>query len=139
MNWLLPAQTILDLVSAEPGPAHEWAGTVDTQALRISVVSVAQAAGAIQSVGDQGLRGRLSADLTSFLAELKADAVAPLAFTELHATIWSALMHESSIDGVPQTDRQVYATALYEGLTVVEEARAETAQLQALGIAIHVL
>ncbi len=139
MNWLLPAQTVLDLISASPGPAHAWADSVDTQTLRISVVSIAQAQGAIQGVADQGLRGRLTADLTSFLAQLKADAVAPLAFTELHANIWSALIHESSIAGVPQTDRQVYATALYEGLAIVEAARAETAALMALGIAIHVL
>lgn len=138
MNWLLPAQTVLDLISAAPGPVHEWAGSVDTRTLRLSVVSIAQAESAVQGVADQGLRGRLTADLTSFLAQLQADAVAPLAFTERHADIWSALIHESSIEGVPQTDRQVYATALYEGLTIVEEARAETARLQALGIAIHV-
>lgn len=139
MNWLLTAQTVLDLISADPSPAHDWAGSVDTQTLRISVISIAQAQSVIQGVADQGLRGRLTADLTSFLAQLKADAVGPLAFTEMHATIWSALIHEPSIEGVGQTDRQVYATALYEGLTVVEEARAETGQLQALGITIHVL
>lgn len=139
MNWLLPAQTILDLISADPGPAHEWAGSIDTQTLRLSVISIAQAQSTIQGVADQGLRGRLAADLASFLAQLKADAIGPLGFTELHAAIWAALIQEPSIDAVPQTDRQVYATALYEGLTVVEEARAETTQLQALGIAIHVL
>jgi hypothetical protein len=46
-------------------------------------------------------------------------------------------MHEPSISGVPQIDRQVYATAMHEGLTVVEEAHPATSALRALGIEIH--
>ena len=139
MNWLLPAQTLLDLISADPNPAQAWAASIDTQTLRVSVISIAEAHASIQSLQDAGLRSRLTADLTSFLALLKADAGPPLLFTEVHSAVWCALMHDPSILDVPQSDRQVYATAMHEGLAIVEEVRPETAILQALGVHIHVV
>ena len=140
MNWLLPAQTLLDLISSDPTPAHAWASTVDTRALRVSVISLAQARAAIIRVADVGLRSRLDSDFGSLIAQLEADSgVPPLQFIAAHASVWEALMHEPSISGVPQIDRQVYATAMYEGLTVVEEAHAATSALGALGIDIQTI
>lgn len=140
MNWLLPAQTLLDLISSDPTPARRWAGGVDTRALRVSVISLAQARAAIMRVKDFAERSRLDADFSSLIAQLEADSgVPPLPFIAAHANVWTALIHDASIAGVPQTDRQVYATAMHEGLTVAEEAHAGTVALRALGIAIHVL
>jgi len=89
-------------------------------------------------VADAGLRSRLDSDFVSLIAQIEADSgLPPLQFSAAHASVWEALMHEPSIAGVPQIDRQVYATAMYEGLTVVEEAHAATSALRALGIDIH--
>lgn len=140
MNWLLPAQTILDLIASEPTAAHAWAGPIDTRSLRVGVISIAQARAAIMRVPDFGLRSRLDADLASFLAQLEADSGAPpLPFISAHASVWEALMHESSLAGVAQTNRQVYATAMHEGLTVVEARHAATRALRALGVDIVVI
>jgi hypothetical protein len=138
VNWLLPAQTLLDLISSDPTPAHAWASSVDTRSLRVSVISFAQAHAAILRVAEPGLRSRLDSDFGSLIAQLEADSgVASLPFIGAHASVWEALMHEPSISGVPQIDRQVYATAMHEGLTVVEEAHPATSALRALGIEIH--
>jgi predicted signal transduction protein with EAL and GGDEF domain len=138
VNWILPAQTLLDLISSDATPAHAWAGSVDTRALRVSVISFAQARSAIMRVADAGVRSRLDSDFGSLIAQLEADSgVPPLPFIAAHASVWEALMHEPSVSGVPQIDRQVYATAMYEGLTVVEETHAATPALRALGIEIH--
>lgn len=135
MNWILPAQTLLDLIASDPTPAHAWASSVDTRALRLSVISVAQAHAAIMRVANAGLRSRLDSDFGALIAQLEADSgVPPLPFIAAHASVWEALMHEPSLSAVPQTDRQVYAAAMYEGLTVVEEAHAATPALRALGI-----
>lgn len=139
MNWLLPAQTLLDLIAGQPTPAQTWAGPIDLQTLRVSVVSIAQARAEIMRVSDVGQRMRSEADLSSFLAQLEADAGPPLPFIQAHASVWAALMHEPTIAGVPQTDRQVYATAMHEGLTVVETAKPPTGALQQLGVLIHVI
>lgn len=48
-------------------------------------------------------------------------------------------MHDRNLTGLGQTDRQVYATALHEGLTVVEERSAASAALQALGVDLLIL
>jgi hypothetical protein len=135
VNWILPAQTLLDLISSDPTQADTWASSVDTRALRVSVISFAQARAAIMRIAAAGPRSRLDSDFGSLIAQIEADSgVPPLQFIAAHASVWEALMHEPSISGVPQIDRQVYATAMYEGLTVVEEAHAATAALRALGI-----
>lgn len=138
MNWILPAQTLLDLIASGSTPAHAWATSVDTRGLRVSVISVAQARAAIMRVANAGMRSRLDSDFGSLIAQLEADSgVPPLPFIAAHASVWEALMHEPSVAGVPQIDRQVYATAMYEGLTVVEEPHAATSALRALGIDIR--
>ena len=140
MNWLLPAQTLLDLISSDPTPVDAWAVSVETRALRVSVISIAQARAEIMRVHDAGLRSRLTADLGSLIAQLEADSdLPPLPFIAAHASVWEALMHEPSIAGVAQTNRQVYATAMYEGLTVVESSQTATPALRALGIEIHAI
>lgn len=89
-------------------------------------------------VANAGMRSRLDSDFGSLIAQLEADSgVPPLPFIAAHASVWEALMHEPSVAGVPQIDRQVYATAMYEGLTVVEEPHAATSALRALGIDIR--
>lgn len=139
MNYLLPAQTLLDLCAEESNPVQVWAQSVDSTALRMSVVSIAQALATVAALPDAQIRARLEADLTSLLADIAADAGPPLAFQTSHADIWKALIGDKTLTGLQQTDRQVYATAMHEGLTVVERARLHTTVLQALGVDILVL
>ena len=75
----------------------------------------------------------------ALLNALADSGIAPFDFTRSHATIWTALSVDPALQGVQQTDRQVYATAMYEGLTIVEAVRPETPALTALGASIHVL
>ena len=139
MNYLLPAQTLLDLCDQQTNSARLWAGGVDTAVLRVSVISVAEARAAIDGVPSSQARARLDANLSALLAQIEADSEEPLAFDDQHANIWRALLNDTSLQGLGATDRQVYATAMHEGLTVVEESCGHTAALQALGVSIHVL
>ena len=139
MNYLLPAQTLLDLCAEETNPAQEWARTVDTRSLRMSVISIAQAQGAVMRVEDAQARARLDADLSALIAQIEADAGPALKFDAGHAAVWKAILHDQTLTGLGQTDRQVYATAMHEGITVVEQGRPEGAALQALGVDILVL
>lgn len=140
MNWLLPANTLLQLIGSGNTPARQWADTVDTRALRTSVISIAQANTKIQSVTDASIRTRLEADLSTLLAHMKADSgVGPLSFSLQHAMMWSHLCMDASLHPIGQIDRQVYSTALHEGLTVAEPARAEHIAIQAVGVRIHAL
>lgn len=139
MNHLLPAQTLLDLCDQQPNRARAWAGSVDTTVLRISVISIAEARSAIDGVPSSQVRARLEANLSALLSQIEADSEAPLAFDDQHANVWRALLNDPNLQGLGATDRQVYATAMHEGLTVVEEGHAHTAALQALGVSIHVL
>lgn len=140
MNWLLPAQTLLHLIASTPTAAQTWAGTVQMRELRVSVISIAQARARIQLIPTHAVRSALDTDLDVVLGQIAADSgIAPLDFTRSHATMWTALSLDHSLKDVPQTDRQVYATAMYEGLTIAEPARRETPALTALGVRIHVL
>lgn len=140
MNWLLSAPALAQLVASAPTAAQQWAQGVDARALRVSVISVAQLRTRIQLEPAAATRARLEVDLTTLLAQIEADSgIAPLAFSAEHALLWSHLCLEPTIGGVAQIERQVYATAMYEGLTVVEPARAQHAALQALGVRVHVL
>lgn len=139
MNYLLPAQTLLDLCDFQPNPARTWAAGIDTAALRVSAISIAEARAAVDGVASSQARARLEANLASLLSQIEADSAEPLAFDELHASVWRALLNDAALQGLGATDRQVYATAMHEGLTVVEEGNPHTAALQALGVGIHVL
>lgn len=139
MNFLLSAQTLLALCAEESNPALVWAQDVGTHALRVSVVSIAQAHATIGAVRNPQIRTRLEADLSALLAKIVADAGPPVPFHAGHADIWKALIGDQTLNGVVQTDRQVYATAMYEGFTVVEEARGQSAALEALGVTILIL
>lgn len=139
MNYLLPAQTLLDLCDQQPNSAHAWASGVDTAALRVSVISIAEARSAIDGVPSGQIRSRLGANLSGLLSQIEADSEEPLVFDDQHATVWRALLNDLSLQGLGATDRQVYATAMHEGLTVVEEGHAHTAALQTLGVSIDVL
>ena len=137
MNYLLPAQTLLDLCDEQPNAVRAWAAGIDTARLRVSVVSIAEAQAAVGTVADSPMRLRLDANLSFLLANLEADAGEPLAFDRGAASVWQALIHDATLDGLGATDRQVYATALHEGLVVVEEAGPHTAALRALGVRIE--
>jgi hypothetical protein len=139
MNWLLPAQTLLDLLASTPNAATQWAATVDVRSLRTSVIAVAEANATIENATiSPATRKRLAADLSALLSQIQADSgIGPLDFTQAHANFWVALYSEPSIANVTLTERQVYATAMYEGLSVVESSRPETAALRTLGILIH--
>lgn len=139
MNFLLPAQTLLDLCDPLPNPANAWAQGIDTSTLRVSVISIAEARAAIDGVSAPLARARLDANLSTLLSQIEADSEEPLSFDERHANVWRALLNDPGLQGLGATDRQVYATAMHEGLTVVEERHTHTAALQALGVSIHVL
>jgi predicted nucleic acid-binding protein len=139
MNYLLPAQTLLDLCDQQSNAAHTWAQGIDTSDLRVSVISIAEARAAIDGVPSPLARARLEANLSTLLDQIEADSEEPLVFDEQHASVWRALLNDPSLKGLGATDRQVYATAMHEGLTVVEEPHDHTAVLQTLGVGIHVL
>lgn len=139
MNFLLPSQTLLDLCEKNDNAAQKWARGVDTGSLRISVISIAHAHGAVMQVAEPAMRARLEADLSALLAQIEGDTGAPLNFESNHATVWQALMYDDSLDGLGQTDRQVYATAMYEGLTVVEANGKYTQALLDLGVSLQLI
>jgi hypothetical protein len=137
VNYLLPAQTLLDLCDRRPNRAKTWAQEVDTAALRVSVISVAEAQAEVDGVPDAQARARLDANLNALLSQLRADVGGPLEFHLEHAGVWRALIKDQTIRGLGYTDRQVYATAMYEGVTVVEEPGLHTPALRALGVKIR--
>lgn len=139
MNYLLPAQTLLDLCDAQDNAAKSWCKTIDTTTLRVSVISIAEARAAVDQVSSPQARGRLEAKLTSLVAEIVADAGDPLPFDDGHASVWRVLLRDDDLRGLGATDRQVYATAMREGLQVVEPSHAHTATLQALGVHLHLI
>ncbi|MNZ75364.1 hypothetical protein D3C78_938380 [compost metagenome] len=140
MNWLLPTQTLLDLIAAQATPAQAWAAEVDTRSLRTSVIAVQMAQMGIDQISHPGRRLRLMEDLSRLLDAIAADSgVMPLDFSAAHARIWAHLALTPELGTLPQVDRQVYATAIYEGLTVVEGRRAETDALRNAGLRIHIL
>jgi hypothetical protein len=140
MNWLLPASTLLQMIGTQATAATAWADGIDAKTLRTSVISVAQAMGKIQTVSDPAVRKYLETDLDTLLDHIKAESgVEPMPLRLTHAEMWMLLSRDASIAGVGQIDRQVYAVALREGLTIVEAARPEHPQLAALGVSIHVL
>ena len=139
MNFLLPSQTLLDLCEDNANAARAWAGGVDTGLLRVSVISIAQAHASVMQVEDATLRARLEADLSVLLAQIEGDTGPSLGFESNHATVWQALMFDESLKGLGQTDRQVYATAMYEGLTVVEANGNYTQALQDLGVSLELI
>lgn len=141
MNFLLPSQTLLDLCEDEEivNAAKTWARGIDTGLLRVSVISIAQAHASVMQVEDATERSRLEADLSTLLAQIEGDTAPPLDFDSNHAAVWQALMYDESLKGLGQTDRQVYATAMYEGLTVVEANGNYTQALQDLGVSLHLI
>jgi predicted nucleic acid-binding protein len=139
LNYLLPTQTLLDLCAEGTNPALDWAKSADTRTLRVSVVSIADAQAAIMLVADAQERVRLNADFAALIAKIEGDAGPPLPFQTAHANIWKALIDDRTLAGLAQIDRQIYATAMYEGLTVVEETRPHSSALRALGVDILVL
>jgi hypothetical protein len=140
VNWLLPAQTLLDLIASQATPAARWAQAVDPREVRISVLSVAQARAAIARERDATKRRRLLAALDAMVSDIEADSgVRPLPFSAAHAALWASLIHDSALASVPQVRRQVLATAMSEGLTLVEAANGFTPEMQSVGALIHVL
>ena len=139
MNYLLPTQTLLDLCAEGSNPALEWAKSVDTRSLRVSVISIADAQAAIMLVEDAQERTRLDADFAALIEKIEGDAGPPLPFQTGHANIWKVLINDPALAGLAQVDRQIYATAMHEGLTVLEEMRPHTAALRELGVDILAL
>jgi predicted nucleic acid-binding protein len=139
LNYLLPTQTLLDLCAEGSNPALEWAKSVDTRSLRVSVISIADAQAAIMQVENAQERTRLDADFAALIEKMESDAGPPLPFQIGHANIWKALINDPALKRLGQVDRQVYATAMHEGLTVVEEPRPHTPALRELGVNILAL
>ena len=138
-NFLLTAQTLLSLCSGTPNAATIWFGAQDTDQMRVSVISIAKARDAIMQVGSATERTRLDAAMNWLLSSIEADAGAPLAFEMGHAQAWQALLSEPTLAGLGVSDKQVFATAMHDGLTVVEEASVHTRAAKGLGILVHQL
>ena len=140
MSWLLPAATLLQLISSAVTPARAWGEKIDVGNFRTSVISIALARVTIQMQNDPVTRMRLESDLDALTAQIHADSgLAPYSFSGEHARLWGRICLDSTIAAVSQLDRQVYATAMFEGFTVVEPHRSEHEELQALGVRIHAI
>ena len=122
-NFLLTAQTLLSLCSGTSNAATIWFGPQDTDQLRVSVISIAKARDASMQMGSATERTRLDAAMNCLLASIKADAGAPLAFELGHAQAWQALIPEPTLAGLGVSDKQIFATAMHDGLTVVGAIR----------------
>ena len=142
MNYLLSAQTLLDLCAEEPNAAQRWSRDIQTESLRISVISWAHAASEIASLDDAEVRRTVESVFAALIDQICAD-VAPLqdgllGFERNHAEQWRGLMFDRRLESISQIDRQVYATAIAEGLAVVEERHALTETLRQVGLRIVV-
>ena len=139
-TWLLPAQTLLDLVSQAPTTAKNWADSSALSECRTSVLSVAHAYAKIEELSGTSVRKSSRAVLGTLLAFIAREAnVEPLGFESRHAVVWERLIYEPTLATLRQVDRMIYATAAAEGLAVVERARPETIALQQLNIDLVVI
>lgn len=137
-NYLLTAQTLLTLSSGGLGtPAALWFASEDTDVMRVSVISIATARERINQETDPTLRARADASLSNLLSSIEADGGPPLSFELGHAQAWQALISEPTLAGMGPSNKQVLATAMHDGLTVVEEAGPLTRAAMALGISVH--
>lgn len=140
MNYLLSAQTLLDLCAEEPNAAQQWSQGIPAESLRISVISWAHAASEIASLEDAEVRRTVESVFSALLNHILADAGPDglLGFERNHADQWRGLMFDSRLETISQIDRQVYATAIAEGLTVVEERHDMTEVLKEAGLRIAI-
>lgn len=138
-RYLLTAQTLLSLCGEPPNLAADWFARQTTDEMRVSVISIARVRDAVMQVADATDRTRLDAALNWLLSALEADAGPPLEFEAGHAKSWQALISEPTLKGMGVSDKQVYATALHDGLVVVDEASAHTRAARALGIQVEEL
>jgi len=140
LNYLLSSQILLDLCAQEVNSAQQWSREIPTESLRISVISWAQAASEIASLADPEARRTVESVFAALLNHILADAGPDglLGFERNHADQWRGLMFDSRLEGISQIDRQVYATAIAEGLTVVEERHDVTETLKQLGLRIAI-
>ena len=136
MNYLLSAQTLLDLCAEEPNAAQRWSEGIPAESLRISVISWAHAASEIASIDDPEIRRTVESVYSALLNHILADAGPEglLGFERNHADQWRGLMFDSRLESISQIDRQVYSTAIAEGLAVVEERHDMTEVLRQLGL-----
>jgi hypothetical protein len=140
LNYLLSVQTLLDLCAEEPNAAQQWSQGIPAESLRISVISWAHAASEIASIEDAEVRRTVESVFAALLNHILADAGPEglLGFERNHADQWRGLMFDSRLEAINQIDRQVYATAIAEGLTVVEERHAMTDVLKEVGLRIAI-
>lgn len=82
---------------------------------------------------------RLSAKLSALLTNLEADGGPPLDFGLGHARVWQAFIFDPRVPAMPQVDRQLYALAVHQGLTVVEYRHRYSDALTKLGVRLHIL
>lgn len=140
MNYLLSSQTLLDLCAEEVNAAQQWSRGIPAESLRISVISWAEAAAEIASLEDAEVRRTVESVFAALLNHILADAGPEglLGFERNHADQWRGLMFDSRLEGISQIHRQVYATAIAEGLTVVEERHDMTEVLKQVGLRIAI-
>jgi hypothetical protein len=136
---LLSLQVLLDLCGTTANPARDWAQSVPTARLRLSVITMALARDTVSGIPSVASRQRLGARLEDLIAKLKADGGQALPFTESAASTWRSFMREPTLGSMAQVDRQFYAAAFSEGLCVVEYEHAHSAALAPLGLEVESL
>jgi len=138
-NFLLSLQVLLDLCGTQANAAIRWVGPIKIRRLRVSCVTIAQAKAEVLACSDQTMRERLNARLTDLLAKIEGDGGPPLPFGAGAANVWQGFMMEPVLGDMPQVDRQFYASAVYEGLVIIEYEHDYSAALQQLGIRVQSL
>jgi len=140
LNYLLSAQILLDLCAEEPNAAQRWGSAIDSDSLRISVISRAHAMAEIARIEEADVRGTVESVFAELISRILADAGEPglIAFEKNHAEQWRGLMFDRRLASINQIDRQIYATALAEGLAVVEGRHEMTDNLRTLGLQVVV-
>lgn len=140
MNYLLSAQTLLDLCAEESNAAQQWSQDIPAESLRISVISWASAMAEIASLEDSDVRRTFESVFAALVNHVLADAGTEglLGFERNHADQWRGLMFDNRLRSVSQIDRQIYATAMAEGFAVVEERHEMTDVLNDVGIRVLV-
>ena len=139
-QYLLSARTLVDLCLDGENSAKNWFAGHLPRDMRVSVISTAHARASIDRITSVEDRDALRSRLDDLVAKLaRQSGVRALAFDEICEPHWIRLMHRSGLGNAGQTDRQVWATALAHGLTIVDRRRAEHVALESLGVTVVTL
>lgn len=121
VRFLLTAQALLDLCDSQPNKARTWSHGVQSENMRVSVISWAQAFSAIDLIPKLHQRRALNQRMQAMLSNMAVKGRCLIPFEENDAKAWQGLILDEQLSPErTQTDRQIYAIALNHNLTVVE-------------------